>query len=257
MLLATGCWQSWLPRPEKQVRRGCWRLRGQLTSGGHLNSCLTNLGSYICWTNFLAKHLDSLFCSHINAVAQTESSRTKLWRVFMKKKTQSFCFTKKVIVTYPSQQTELAWFIFQNCRYGWSSSYENMQAVYHWYEWLDKNDKTITPELILFVAMRRAGLYRFPQRPEDFNFDRGNWDQLVLHQTCICRPTLSRWFAPLNRILWSQLQKRYIRLPKLVTWLSQYTPSRPPFKLPGPSSLKIHENRDPVFFSQIRYLFKL
>ena len=34
VLLATGCWQSWLPRQEKQVRRGCWRLRGQLTSGG-------------------------------------------------------------------------------------------------------------------------------------------------------------------------------------------------------------------------------
>ena len=59
-----------------------------------------------------------------------------------------------------------------------------------------------------------------------------------------------RWVDDL--LLWIEFYdlscKRYIRLPKLVTWLSQYTPSRPPFKLPGPSSLKIHENRDPVFF---------
>ena len=75
VLLATGCWQSWLPRPEKQVRRGCWRLRGQLTSGGHLNSCLTNLGSYICWTNFLAKLslLQPYQCSCANRKQQNKT----------------------------------------------------------------------------------------------------------------------------------------------------------------------------------------
>ena len=140
MLLARGCWQSWLPRQEKQVRRGCWRLRGQLTSGGHLNSCLTNLGSYICWTNFLAKHFDSLFCSHINAVAQTESSRTKLWRVFMKKQKRKVSVLQKKSDCNISVPTNWTCLIYISELKIWLKFFiwEHTGRTFHWCEWLDK-----------------------------------------------------------------------------------------------------------------------